>query len=125
MLPDREIIRANMPKCFSKFRDTTIIIDCTELFVEIPRDFGRQGNCYSSYKSHTTYKFLIGIAPNGTIIYVSDLFEGAISDKQVVIQSGFLDKLRAGDAVLADRGFVIQDLLNERHVKLNLIFLLF
>jgi DDE superfamily endonuclease len=58
--------------------------------------------------------------PNGAIIYVSDFFEGVISDRQIVVQSGFLDKLQPGDVVLADRGFVIRDLLNERHVKLDI-----
>ena len=32
--------------------------------------------------------------------------------------SGFLDFLNPGDVVMADRGFLIKELLNERHVKL-------
>lgn len=83
MFPSRHALKEHLPKCFKNrmFRNIRSIIDCTEFHVETPRDFGRQGNLYSSYKSHTTYKALIGIAPNGAISYVSDLFEGAISDK--------------------------------------------
>lgn len=62
----------------------------------MPRDLRRQGNSYSSYKNHHTYKSLIGVAPNGAlvmIVYVSDLFEGSISDRAIIEKSGFLDLL--------------------------------
>ena len=44
-------------------------------------------------------------------MFVSDCFEGSISDKQITRKSGFLDKILPGDVVLADRGFTIHDLL--------------
>jgi hypothetical protein len=49
-----------------------------------------------------TVKSLIGIAPNGSIVYVSDLFEGSISDRAIIEKSGFLDKINPGDLILAD-----------------------
>ena len=61
---------------------------------------------------------MVAIAPNGAILFVSDAFEGSISDKEIVRVSGFLDFLNPGDVVMADRGFLIKELLNERHVKL-------
>ena len=39
------------------------------------------------------------------------MYSGSISDKEIVNVSGFLEKLNPGDAVMADRGFNIQDLL--------------
>ncbi|XP_062614631.1 uncharacterized protein LOC134276384 [Saccostrea cucullata] len=47
-------------------------------------------------------------------------FEGSISDKDIVIKSGFLDHLENGDVIMADRGFVIDDLLMTRGAKLVL-----
>ncbi|VDI15694.1 Hypothetical predicted protein [Mytilus galloprovincialis] len=118
MFPDRSKIRKHLPKSFKKYKNIRCIIDCTEVFVQQPRNFGKQGNCYSSYKGHTTYKFLVGIAPNGTIVYISDAFEGSISDKEIVKKSGFLDTLNNGDEIMADRGFTIDDLLMSRGAKL-------
>ena len=66
---------------------------------------------YSSYKSHTTYKGNVVISPSGEIIHISSLFEGSISDKELVRQSGLLPLLQPGDQIMADKGFVIQDLL--------------
>ena len=74
---------------------------------------------YSHYKSQNTFKALIGIALNGTVIFVSELFGGSTSDKQIVSDSGFLDLLVPGECVLADKGFLIADLL-PRGVCLNI-----
>ncbi|CAG2192483.1 unnamed protein product [Mytilus edulis] len=103
MFPDRSKSRKHLPKSFKKYKNIRCIIDCTEVFVQQPRNFGKQGNCYSSYKGHTTYKFLVGIAPNGTIVYISDAFEGSISDKEIVKNHVFLDTLNNGDEIMADR----------------------
>ena len=43
---------------------------------------------------------------------------GSISDKEIVRQSGLLDLLEEGDAVMADKGFVIRDLLTFKKVQL-------
>ena len=51
----------------------------------------------------------MGVALTGVVTYVSKLYPGSISDKAIVQQSGFLNHLTAGDMVLADKGFVIQD----------------
>ena len=101
-------------------RDTRIVIDCTELFTESSRDYSQQGNMYSSYKSHATYKVLIGVAPCGACMFVSDAFEGSISDKQIVKDSKFIDHLAPGDVVLADRGFTIHDLCAQKGATLEI-----
>ncbi|XP_063406670.1 uncharacterized protein LOC143049696 [Mytilus galloprovincialis] len=120
MFPERQHFKVGLPKVFKTFKNIRCTIDCTEFFVQMPRDFKRQGNLYSSYKNHHTYKCLIGIAPNGSIVYVSDLFEGSISDRAIIEQSGFLDYINPGDLVLADRGFTIKDLLLKRQAFLNI-----
>ena len=68
---------------------------------------------YSSYRHIHSFKCLLGVAPNGTVTYVSRAFPGSISDKKVTKQSGILSQLRAGDVVLADKGFLINDIVPE------------
>ena len=118
MFASRTKVRKHLPKSFKKYKNIRCIIDCKEVHVQSPTNFVAQGNQYSSYKGYTSYKFLVAVAPNGAIMYVSDAFEGSISDKEIVRQSGFLDFLEPGDVIMADRGFLIDDLLNERHVKM-------
>jgi hypothetical protein len=109
-----------LPSSFqnSLLRNVRIVIDCTEIFTESAENYKQQGNLYSSYKSHSTAKLLIGVAPSGACMFVSNAFEGCISDKEIVKQSGFLDKLEKGDAVLADRGFTIFDECAEKEATL-------
>ena len=63
---------------------------------------------------------MIGIAPSGQTTYLSKLFCGSISDRDIVIQSGFLNLIEAGDNIMADRGFTIRDLLLRKNAKLNI-----
>ena len=48
-------------------------------------------------------KYLIGISPAGAVTFLSHGWGGRISDKQLTIESGFLDLLTFGDSILADR----------------------
>ena len=119
--PTAEMIRFNLPKSFKKhFPETRIIIDCSEVFVQKPRSVAAQRLTYSTYKSHNTFKFLLGIAPNGQVTFLSKLYSGSISDRRIVLKSGFIEKLEAGDNVMADRGFNIRDLLLKKNAKLNM-----
>ena len=79
-----------------------------------------QSQFYSSYKSSTTLKGLIGIAPHGPIIFVSSLYTGSISDKELTRCSDILNLLEANDSVMADKGFDIEYLLRTKQVSLNL-----
>ena len=55
----------------------------------------------------------------GAISYVSKSFEGSISDRKLVELSGLLQMLEPGDEIMADKGFLIQDLLAPLGVRLN------
>lgn len=119
--PSRESVNQNMPECFKKtYPSTRVIIDCTELFCERPSSLMIQSSMYSSYKHHVTYKGLIGISLSGAITFVSQLYPGSISDKEIVSRSGILnDKLwDKNDSVMADRGFLIADELQKFGVSL-------
>ncbi|ESO85262.1 hypothetical protein LOTGIDRAFT_96841, partial [Lottia gigantea] len=71
-------------------------------------------------QNHATLKCLVGIAPTGAITFLSDVYEGCISDKEITIRSGLAELLNPGDLVIADRGFLIRDILNPRKVELNI-----
>ena len=75
---------------------------------------------YSSYKSHNTFKLLVVISPTGVVTFLSKLWGGSTSDKQIVKETGFLNLLEKGDSVMADKGFTIQDLLDPLGVTLNM-----
>ena len=53
-------------------------------------------------------------------MYVSNLYAGSISDKELTHCSGILDLLEQGDSVMADCGFDIQDHLTLQGVRLNI-----
>ena len=52
---------------------------------------------YSYYKSHDTFKGLVCISPSGWITFVSQLYPGRISNKEIVEKSNFCQLIEAGD----------------------------
>ena len=110
--PSREKIQKNMPTCFNSiYPECRGIIAASEIRVQAPSSLVLNSEMYSAYESHTTYKGNVVILTSGEIIHTSSLFEGSISDKELVRQSGLLPLLQSGDQIMADKGFVIQDLL--------------
>jgi hypothetical protein len=120
--PSREIIDKTMPEAFKEnYSATRVIIDCTEVRCQMPSSLQLNGELFSNYKNHTTLKGLIGISPGGANTFVSELYTGSISDREIVIRSGFLDlPFKERDLVMADKGFTIDDLLLPLGVDLRL-----
>lgn len=111
-IPSRKKNQTCLPNVYAKFTNCRIVLDCTEMAMAVPRtSMATQKMTYSSYKHKNTWKALVGVAPNGVITYVSSLYPGAVSDKKIVQDCGVLGQLDAGDLVLADKGFLIRDLL--------------
>jgi len=128
--PHRDIILNNSPGEFlEKYPNNIVIIDATELKIQVPSALQKHSETYSTYKSHTTMKCLLGVDAKGGIMFISQLYEGSISDKQIVERSGFLEILRQkvmsgeikkGDSIMADKGFDIHDDLKKLDLKLNI-----
>ena len=110
-----------MPLTFKNTYPKTCCI--TELFCQRPSSLSIQSHMYYQYKSHVTYKGLVGISPSGAVTFVSQLNEGSISDKEIVKRSGFLTKelWNNEDSVRADRGFTIEEDLKPLGVSLNIL----
>ena len=121
--PDVEQVFATQPVAFKdKYPKTYCIIDASEVFIETPTDLFMQSSTWSNYKHHNTAKVLIGCTPNGVISFVSPLYVGGISDVELTRVSGFLDTLngKEGVSIMADRGFTVRNLLEEKGVSLNI-----
>lgn len=102
-----------MPEAFKENYPTTrVIIDCTEIRCEMPSSLLANTELFSSYKNHQTLKALVGNAPSGATTFISELYTGNISDREIVIRSGIIkQQFEDGDSVMADKSFTIQDLL--------------
>jgi hypothetical protein len=126
--PHRDVLKHNMPPKFAEdFPDTFLILDGTELKIERPSSLRSQSQCYSDYKSATTLKGLVGIDPRGSFIFISMLFSGSVSDKEITSSSGLLTVLqqminagylKQGDSVMVDKGFLIHDEIEKLGLKL-------
>jgi len=118
--PAKVQIQKHMPKSFSKYPRTRVIIDCTEFFIEKSTQPSAQKITWSDYKSHNTFKLLVGISPSGAFTFVSKLWSGGVSDRNITQKSGLIDKLEPLDDVMADRGFNIRDMVTKKKATLNI-----
>ena len=64
---------------------------------------------HSNYKHHIIVKFLIGVAPQRVVTFISDAWGGRASDKKITEESRLLKHFLPGDMVLADREFNIEE----------------
>nr|XP_042902788.1 uncharacterized protein LOC107444196 [Parasteatoda tepidariorum] len=100
-----------LPSCFMNFRNCRMVIDCTDFCVQRPKKMSHQRLFYSSYKHRHTMKALIGVAPNGVITYTSEMYPGSTSDKELFKNCNVNNVFQPGDLVVADKGFLISDVV--------------
>ena len=62
------------------------------------------------------------MSPSGSITFVSELYDGSVSDKEIVRKSGILEKELwfPGDSFMEDRGFTVESDLKELKFDLNI-----
>lgn len=119
--PSREQVDKTMPKSFKDtYPSVRVIIDCTEIKVQTPSSLTLHSEFHSNYKSATTLKGLIGISPTGSVTFVSALYTGSISDREITQRSGLIELLERSDGVMADKEFTIEELLTPQNCTLNI-----
>lgn len=90
--PSKEQLKFYIPSVSKElYSELVSVIDCTEIRMESPSSLNKQLLCYSSYKSHTMMKSLLGKTPNGSVSY--------ISDPDIVKKSGYLGYIQKGNVV--------------------------
>ncbi len=69
-----------------------------------------------------TFKGLVGCSPTGTLTFISELYAGSVSDKELTRLCGILNLVEPGDAVMADKGFdtSYDNIMLVRDVELNI-----
>ena len=81
-LPSQEKNKYAMPIDFESIANCRIIIDCTEFRIASPKsDLSAASSTFSNYKHFLIAKYLVGVAPNGAITFVtlSAIFTPALS----------------------------------------------
>lgn len=118
--PSIEVVKKTLPKKFKSpgYSKVRHIIDCTEIFIETPKNNVTKAATWSDYKHHNTAKVLVSITPNGAFNFVSEAWGGRTSDVYLTKESGFYEIVEPYDAVMADRGFTISEDLMLRRAEL-------
>ena len=101
--PDQGVLNVTAPNCFCGIRNIHSIIDCSQLFIETPQAHDLQASTWSTYKHHNTLKYLIGVPPNSSIVYVPKAYTGRISDKEITVLTGYLDTIPPYSALICDK----------------------
>ena len=92
--PDRDILRKTLLMDFRKYcLDCTVIINCFEIFIDRLSDLLARAQTYSSYKHHNTVKNLIRITPKRVVSFISNGWEGRVSDICLTENCGLFGKL--------------------------------
>ncbi|XP_077557411.1 uncharacterized protein LOC144172641 isoform X1 [Haemaphysalis longicornis] len=116
--PEDESLADNLTHYFKKYPRTKLILDCTEIPLQRPKDTTSRILTFSHYKRTYTGKLLVGCAPSGMIVFLSKCYGGKASDTFLTKESTVLSRCFQGDQVMVDKGFLIEKLCTERGVEL-------
>ncbi|XP_034236304.1 uncharacterized protein LOC117642332 [Thrips palmi] len=104
-----------------RFQNIRVIVDCTEVPINKPKNPAAQQAVFSYYKDRCTGKFEVGATPSGLLCHCSSGYGGGSArDRQIVERSGLLNKCERSDSIMADRGFDVQDLFASSGVTVNI-----
>ena len=110
-VPSKEKNKLTSPASFLQFPNCRMVMYCTDFEIAVPKQKELQKATYSFYRGMNSFKVLIGISSNAAMTYVSNLYPGSTSDRIIVENSGILHNFMAGDLILADKGFLVADIL--------------
>lgn len=116
--PSRAELRKNLPAALrTSHPDCAVIIDCFTVPFEEPVSRGNQQLQQRAGTDCNVLKYLIGVAPQGVVTFVSRGVLGNVSDKSLTEGCGLLCKLLPGDVVLAKRDLDIANSVAARGAR--------
>ena len=91
------------------------------VFTETPSDLHMQSSTWSAFSPQCGEIFVACMYTCMTHLYISPVYVGSISDIELGCECDFLSKLedKPGVSIMADRGFMIQEMLVNLNIKLN------
>ena len=98
-----ETVLATSPDRFRCFKNLIGFIGYTEVFIETPKSLELQSATCSEYKHYNTVKFLVFVAPDSSVIYVSEGYTGRVSDEAWTKDSVFLDEIPPFCSIMTDK----------------------
>ncbi|XP_069591013.1 uncharacterized protein [Ranitomeya imitator] len=105
----RETGCQEVPECFkASYPRARVTLHCAEVKVQTSNTESLRSPI--SY-NRAIYKGLLGIAPHGAVIFISPLYSGSASKREIIKSSGILELLESGDWVVTEKDFLIQDLV--------------
>ena len=81
--PSKKAIRESLPRSLRLYPNLRRTIDCSEIFIDRPRNLEFQALTWSDYKKHNTVKFLVGISSSGMISFLLKAWSGRASDQHI------------------------------------------
>lgn len=118
--PCKELIQFYMTVSFKEnFPKTRVIVDGTEFKTHRSKNPLIQQSSFSHYKNDTTLQIVVGNSPGGLFTFQSEVYGGSASDRQVIEKSGLQYKCQAGDVVMADKGFTVQDIFAPHDITVS------
>ncbi|XP_034238531.1 uncharacterized protein LOC117643646 [Thrips palmi] len=103
----------NKPDCYAPFPNLRCVVDSTDIKIQKPSNMDQQSHSFSKYKAHNIVKFLFATSLYGGLSFASEGMEGVITDRQLFLKSGIMKYLKPGEAVMCDRGFDMEEDLND------------
>jgi len=92
VLAIKRTIQIYMPHAVRrKYLNLWCMLDCSETFIERPRDLKLQSATWSDYKHHNTLKYPVAVTPDGLISFIPQAWDGRATDRYITQQSGILD----------------------------------
>jgi len=76
--------KGSLPKSFEDFSSARVAMDATEIVQDVPSDMNCESLSYSNYNSRHTVKAVTCVAPNGALVFSSDLYPGSTYDAAIV-----------------------------------------
>ena len=116
--PNREDMRSILPSELSDCENCVYITDTFDMQVDLSNGLSSVANSIEGGSDSGSYvnnncqkirRFLMTIAPQGSVIYISKGVIGEVSDRTLALESGFFENIAPGDVILTEKELGIDD----------------